>query len=182
MMKIRPIEVKDAEKLVEIMRQRTVLPNIIALPSLRIGKFEERLKNPSPNQHDFVAEIDGKVVGLCGLNQGGGRRAHTGSLFVFIDEEYHGRGIGTSLIQNAIDLADNWLMIERIELTVIDVNTKAKALYEKLGFNNEGFKHGSIVQNGRFAGEYCMARFRPGGAVKKEYDKVKESAFYYKGQ
>ncbi|MDX8343661.1 GNAT family N-acetyltransferase [Rossellomorea sp. YZS02] len=173
-MKIRPIEVKDAERIVEIMRQKTVLPNIIALPSLRTGKFEERLKSPSPSQHDFVAEVDGKVVGLCGLNQGIGRRSHTGSLFVFIDEEYHGKGIGTGLIQNAIDLADNWLMIERIELTVIDSNAKAKALYERLGFENEGFKHGSIVQNGRYAGEYCMARFRQGGAVKMEYDKVKE--------
>ncbi|WP_406687196.1 GNAT family N-acetyltransferase [Rossellomorea vietnamensis] len=175
MMKIRPIEVKDAERIVEIMRQKTVLPNIIALPSLRVEKFESRLKNPSTNQHDFIAEVDGMVVGLCGLSQGLGRRSHTGSLFVFIDEQYHGRGIGTSLIQNAIDLADNWLMIERIELTVIDVNTKAKALYERLGFEDEGFKHASIVQNGRFAGEYCMARFRPGGAVKREYDNVKES-------
>lgn len=26
-MKIRPIEVKDAERIVEIMRQKTVLPN-----------------------------------------------------------------------------------------------------------------------------------------------------------
>ncbi|MCA1058999.1 GNAT family N-acetyltransferase [Rossellomorea aquimaris] len=175
MMKIRPIEVKDAERVVEIMRQKAVLPNIIALPSLRTDKFEERLKNPSPNQHDFVAEVDGLVVGLCGLNQGSGRRAHTGSLFVFIDEHYHGRGIGTGLIQNAIDLADNWLRIERIELTVIDVNTKAKTLYERLGFKNEGFKCGSIVQNGRLAGEYCMARFRPGGSIEKENDKMKES-------
>ena len=174
-MKIRPIEVADAERIVEIMRQKTVLPNIIALPSLRTDKFEARLKNPSSNQHDFVAEVDGMVVGLCGLTQGNGRRAHTGSLFVFIDEHYHGRGIGTSLIQNAIDLADNWLMMERIELTVIDANTRAKTLYERLGFENEGFKYGSIVQNGRYAGEYCMARFRPHGAIKKEYDKVKES-------
>ncbi|MBN8191327.1 GNAT family N-acetyltransferase [Bacillus sp. NTK074B] len=176
-MNIRPIKVKDAERLVEIMRQKAVLPNIIALPSLRTDTFEERLKSPSANQHDFVAEVDGKVVGLCGLNQGSGRRSHTGSLFIFIDEEYHGKGIGTALIQNAIDLAENWLMIDRIELTVIDNNPRAKALYEKLGFVNEGFKHGSIVQNGRYAGEYCLARFRQGGAVKKEYDKVKEVQF-----
>ncbi|PRX69883.1 hypothetical protein B0G93_12823 [Bacillus sp. V-88] len=59
MMKIRPIEVKDAERIVEIMRQKTVLPNIIALPSLRVEKFESRLKNPSTNQHDFIAEVEG---------------------------------------------------------------------------------------------------------------------------
>ncbi|BCB03546.1 GNAT family N-acetyltransferase [Bacillus sp. KH172YL63] len=174
-MNIRPIEVSDAGRIVEIMRQKTVLPNIIALPSLRVEKFESRLKSPAPNQHDFVAEIDGVVVGLCGLTQGLGRRAHTGTLFLFIDEQYHNRGIGTALIHHAIDLADNWLMLERIELTVIDANQRAKALYERLGFEVEGFKHGSIVRNGRYAGECCMARFRPDGAVKKEYDKLKET-------
>ena len=174
-MKIRPIEVKDAERIVGIMRQKTVLPNIIALPSLRIEKFESRLKNSSSDQHDFVAEVDGMVVGLCGLSQGTGRRAHTGTLFLFIDENFHSKGIGTRLLSNAIDLADNWLMIERIELTVIESNTRAKTLYERIGFSDEGFKHGSIIQNGQYVGECCMARYRPGGAVKRGYDKLRET-------
>ena len=36
-----------------------------------------------------------------------------------------------------LDLADNWLMLERVELGVLETNPKAKALYEKFGFVEE---------------------------------------------
>ena len=58
-------------------------------------------------------------------------------------------------------------MLERIELTVLDSNHRAKKLYENLGFLNEGFSRGTIIQNGRHAGEYRMARFRPGGMIEE---------------
>ena len=62
-----------------------------------------------------------------------------------------------------LDLADNWLMLVRVELEVFTDNVKAIHLYEKLGFEKEGCKRMTTVRNGRYVDEYVMARLRPVG-------------------
>ncbi|MGF2615814.1 GNAT family N-acetyltransferase [Rossellomorea vietnamensis] len=164
---IRPVKASDAAEITEIMIQEKVMPYVVSLPSVRIERFENILKGAAPEQHEFVAVHEGKVIGFAGLHQGKGRRSHTGTLFVMIHEQYHGKGAGSSLIKKLLEMADKWLMLERVELTVLDNNLQAKKLYERLGFVDEGFSRGTIVQNGRHAGEYRMARFRPGGMIEE---------------
>ncbi|WP_409253871.1 GNAT family N-acetyltransferase [Bacillus sp. SCS-153A] len=171
---IRPIRVSDAEEVTEIMIQEKVMPNVVSLPSIRVERFETILKGASPEQHEFVAVSSGKVIGFAGLHQGKGRRSHSATLFIMIHEEFHGKGAGTALVNKLIDLADNWLMLERVELTVLDNNQRAKHLYERLGFIDEGFSKGTIIQNGRYAGEYRMARFRPGGFIAERMKEASE--------
>jgi L-phenylalanine/L-methionine N-acetyltransferase len=171
---IRTVAVKDAERISEIMKQEKVLPNIISLPSMRTEKMEERLRNATAENHEFVAEVNGIVVGFCGLHQGRGRRSHCGTLFIMVDEEYHGKGIGTSLMKKVINLADQWLLLERIELTVIENNPMAKSLYARLGFVEEGLAHGTIVQHGQYVGEYQMARYRPNGRIQERMNNTFE--------
>ncbi len=55
-----------------------------------------------------------------------------------VDPRYHGKGVGSRLMQAMIDLCDNWAAIERIELTVFTDNPAAMALYRKFGFEIEG--------------------------------------------
>ena len=71
-----------------------------------------------------------------------------------------GQGIGTALLKTLLDLADNWLMLERVELTVFADNHHAIHLYEKLGFEKEGLKRMTVIRNGQYADEYLMARLR----------------------
>ncbi|MGQ0517617.1 GNAT family N-acetyltransferase, partial [Bacillus sp. D-CC] len=80
------------------------------------------LTNYQPNQFEFVAEYDGEVVGFVGLTQSPGRRSHSGDLFIGVDSEYHNKGIGKALLTKMLDLADNWLMLERVELGVLETN------------------------------------------------------------
>src|SRR5712691_4482721 len=49
-----------------------------------------------------------------------------------------GEIVGTALMTAAIDLADNWLDLSRLELTVYTDNEAAMRLYKKLGFVIEG--------------------------------------------
>ena len=51
-------------------------------------------------------------------------------MFIGVDSEYHNKGIGKALLTKMLDLADNWLMLERVELGVLETNPKAKTLYE----------------------------------------------------
>ena len=91
---IRAVQVKDASSIHRICIQDGVYPYMVFLPSMRVDAMEKRLQNLGPNQFEFVAELNGNVVGFIGLTQGQGRRSHTGDLFIGVDSEHHKKGIG----------------------------------------------------------------------------------------
>ncbi len=64
-----------------------------------------------------------------------------------------------------LDLTDNWLMLERVELGVLEINPGAKVLYEKFGFREEGIKRGNLKAHGKFIDEIMMSRLRPNGLI-----------------
>lgn len=162
---IRPIEMKDIHDIHRIHRQAHVMPYILSLPSDRIDQLEDRIRKLGPHQHEFVAELDGVVVGGAGLVQLTGRRSHVGSFYIAVDTAHHGEGIGTALITAMLDLADNWLMLERVELGVLATNPRAQALYERFGFVVEGKKRGVIRSAGQYVDEIIMSRLRPNGLL-----------------
>ncbi len=162
---IRPVEVADAAALHGIQLQPEVLPYIMPLPSRRLSQVEEYLQRLGPDMHYFVAEVDGRTVGYAGLSRLQGRAAHAGHLFLAVDAAWHGQGIGTALLRKLLDLADNWLMLERVDLSVLAANPRAQRLYKRLGFEVEGRRRGSVVSGGVFVDEILMARLRPGGQI-----------------
>lgn len=68
--------------------------------------------------------------------------------------------MGSRLLATAIELADNWLNIKRIELTVYVDNERAINLYRKFGFEVEGEAKAYAFRNGCFVDVYHMARIR----------------------
>ena len=60
----------------------------------------------------------------------------------------------------AIDLADKWLNLTRLELTVFTDNEPAIALYRKFGFETEGTLRKYAFCDGEFADVYAMARVK----------------------
>ncbi|MGN4443789.1 GNAT family N-acetyltransferase [Bacillus cereus group sp. MYBK79-1] len=163
--KVRAVEIQDARAIHRICIQDNVLPYMVFLPSMRVDAMENRIRNLAPNQFEFVAEYDGEVVGFVGLTQNPGRRSHSGDLFIGVDSEFHNKGIGKALLTKMLDLADNWLMLERVELGVLETNPNAKSLYEKFGFVEEGVKIANLKAHGKFINEIMMSRFRPDGLI-----------------
>lgn len=158
---IRAVQVNDTGSIHSISIQDTVLPYMVWLPSLRIEQIESMLKNLGPNDHYFVAELNGTVVGYVGLTQSrSARKSHVGELFVGVDSEHQGKGIGTVLINKVLDVADNWLFLERVELEVLETNPRAQVLYERLGFIVEGKKVGAFRSSGKYVDIIIMARSR----------------------
>lgn len=156
---IRPVSIKDAEDINEIRTMTGVRENTLALVSETVAKNEAFISNLSKDSHMLVAEVDGKVVGMAGLEHcSHPRKHHTGSIGISVRTDFQGRGIGTRLMEALIDLADNWLMITRLELTVLEGNAGAKRLYERLGFEQEGVKRMAVARGGRYADEIMMSR------------------------
>ena len=58
----------------------------------------------------------------------------------------------------ALDLADNWLELTRVELTVYTDNAAGIALYEKFGFEKEGTHRRYAFRDGGYVDAYSMAR------------------------
>jgi putative acetyltransferase len=60
----------------------------------------------------------------------------------------------------AIDLADNWYNLRRLELEVYTDNAAAIRLYQRFGFVIEGTHHSYAYREGAFVDAYSMARLR----------------------
>jgi putative acetyltransferase len=157
---IRPVRLEDAEALWRIARQAGVIETTMALPSFRLDRRIASLAALGENDHYLVAEVGGEVIGLAGLEVGTGRTRHRGMVFVYVARERQGRGAGTRLLQALLDLADNWLLLRRVELTVLVENEAAKRLYERLGFAVEGRRRMSVIAQGELKDEWLMARCR----------------------
>jgi putative acetyltransferase len=163
---IRPICLADAPAINEIRRMPGVMENILGLPSEQLKRSEDFIANMDANAHEFVAVVkEGggaeKVVGCAGLHvYASPRMRHSGGVGIMVHRDYQGMGVGRRLMEAVLDLADNWLMLVRVELTVYTDNEKALRLYKKLGFEQEGLKRKAAIRGGQYADEYMMARIR----------------------
>ncbi len=157
---IRPVRLNDAEDINEMRRQIEVRNNTLSLATETILFTEAFLRSMGVDDHVLVAETDGKVIGMIGLHVfKNARQRHIASLGMMVRTEYQGDGIGKKLMESILDLADNWLMLVRIELDVTENNERAINLYRSFGFEIEGKKKYSIIKNGRYADLFMMARY-----------------------
>ena len=85
-----------------------------------------------------VHETDG-IVGHVDLKGPELRVAlHRCLLGIGIERGHRGKGVGTRLMQAAIDFATAEPQLEWIDLSVFELNSPARALYERLGFREQG--------------------------------------------
>ena len=163
---VRPVRVEDALGINELRRMPGVFENILGLPSENLRRNEDFLRTMDDNSHHFVAiTYDNagkeKVVGMAGLTVAANpRRRHVADIGMMVHKEYQGQGVGKKLLETLIDLADNWLMLIRVELGVYTDNERAINLYKKFGFEPEGIRHKDAVRNGQYVDVLMMARIK----------------------
>lgn len=106
----------------------------------------------------FVFEKGGLMAGMCKLMPQKFRNNHIIYLGgVAIDPDHKGKGWGREMLAEALDLAKE-RGYTRVELTVATVNARAIALYESMGFVNEGRlrNYTYLASEGRYIDEYVM--------------------------
>ena len=64
-------------------------------------------------------------------------------------KSYWGQGIATVMMEEMLDWVVEYSTLSRVELEVVSVNKKARRLYEKFGFEEEGrLKNGVKIGDG----------------------------------
>ena len=145
-----------------LFTQPEVYANTLQVPHPSRAMWQERMNQKSPGQYHLVAIVDDQVAGhLMIAAETRPRRSHVASFGLCVDAARHNQGIATALLREMIAMCDNWLRIERIELTVFVDNAPAISLYQKLGFDIEGTGKRYGLRDGDYIDAYFMARLRP---------------------
>lgn len=157
---LRAAEPADAEAVTEIMLQPLVRHGTLRTP-FTAAKENVSLVAPSDAATKAVVAVAGDVViGIAILVPGKGRRRHVGEIALMaVHDEWHGNGVAVALMEAVLDIADNWLNLNRVQLGVIADNAPAIGLYRKFGFETEGIKRAEVFRAGAYADTMLMARF-----------------------
>ncbi len=158
---IRHAEPGDYEALHRIHTAPRVAEGTLQLPFQSAEAWRKRLAEPREGFYHLVACVEGEVIGTLGLETvSRPRRRHVGQLGMGVRDDWQGKGVGSALMQAAVDLADNWLNLVRLELDVYTDNTAGIALYRKFGFVVEGTHRAFAYRNGQYVDAHSMARLR----------------------
>lgn len=158
-LEIRPITPDDIEgfhhAVDTVARERKYLAFLEAPPLASTVEFV--LENIGKGNPQFVAIADGGVAGWCDIvRQTRAIHAHAGVLGMGLLPPFRGQGHGRRLIEATLQAAQS-AGFSRVELTVHADNTRAIALYERIGFLREGIKRRATCIDGRFGDTIMMA-------------------------
>ena len=116
--------------------------------------------NASPSDAMILCLVDGKVIGNCQIAwKTSIKTRHRASVAIALLTDYWNPGLGTRMFREMIRIAEENQDILQMELDFVEGNTRARALYEKMGFRITGVKPNAIrLKDGTLLNEYSMVR------------------------
>lgn len=161
----RRATVEDAAGVAALVADPEVFGSLMQMPYESVAFWRKRLE-AGIDQMDrlhLLAVDDDQIVGSAGIFPHGWspRTRHVAGLGMSVRPSHQRRGIGAELMRRLLDWSDNWMGYLRIELDVYTDNLGAIALYEKMGFVNEGRMRMHALRNGVYVDSYRMARLHP---------------------
>ena len=160
---IRRVEPGDYKAVQRVHAQPRAIWGTLQLPFPSEEDWRKRLSEAGEQTHALVACVEGEVVGMVWLSAAAKspRRRHAGYLGMAVHDKWQSKGVGSELVKAVIELADKWLDLSRLELTVYTDNEPAIRLYKKFGFEMEGTHRMYAFRDGTYVDAYFMARLRP---------------------
>ena len=159
---IRNVALEDVQAVHDIMLQNRTLVGTMRLPYQSLDHTQERL-GPEDGVYKLSALIDGAVAGYCELitYPDAPRQRHAGEInMIVVHPQFKSQGVGGALMDAMIDLADNWVNLRRVSLSVWVQNTAAIKLYEQYGFEIEGRMRDYVFGQGTYSDALVMARIK----------------------
>ena len=157
---------KDAADLVQYLYDTAAdTPFVLRMPEeIRYTvEGEERFLQSladSPNDCMILCEVDGYIAGNCHLSfYPQIKRRHACTVAIALRKAYWNNGIGTAMFGVMESLARAREGVIQMDLEFIEGNTRARALYEKMGFRIVGDTPGAFrLKDGTYLKEYHMVK------------------------
>jgi putative acetyltransferase len=158
---VRRCEPEDYEAVYRVYSSPNAMAGTIGVPFSSAHEVRDELARETDGSFPLVACAGDEVVGQLTLTvYMNPRTRHSGHFGIAVRDDWQGRGVGTTLMEACLDLADNWLNLSRLDLRVYVDNTPAVALYEKFGFEIEGTHKRFAYRDGEYVDAHVMARLR----------------------
>ena len=164
MVTVRQARVEDAQALCSAEREIARTPGFLVSQSDElspdaVASLIEALRDGSGCY--LVAEEGGRIVGHAFLEPMGLRAIrHVCRLTLVVHPGQDGRGIGTQMMGALTDWARKAPAVQKVELMVRSTNDRARRLYEKFGFVEEGrFRNRIRLADGSYIDDVAMAWF-----------------------
>ena len=142
---VRPAQAGDARAMAEIFAAVAAERDGIATePPVDIDERSALFARTAAGS--VVAVADGQIIGMLHVEAS---RHGFGEFGMLVDRGWRGRGVGSALVQAAVDRARSQ-GLHKLCLEVFTHNTAAIALYRKCGFTEEGRR---VRQYRRASGE-----------------------------
>lgn len=156
MLKLRELDKKDIPA-INSWRNNPELIKYLGAPFRFINQvidekwYENYLASRSNTiRCSIVDESDDRILGLVSLTNIDYINRSAQFHIMIGDSDNQGKGIGTFAVTKMLDHAFKNMNLYRIELGVLESNSRAIHLYEKVGFVHEGTKRNSNYKNGTF--------------------------------
>jgi len=154
---IRSTEVADAESLLAfVVTTAATTDQILTRPEEFPDLAGERAYIRAALEGDssilIAARHEGRLIATLGFHGSRNlRNRHTGELGMMVASDWRGRGVGAALITCVLDWARAHPTLEKVCLSVYEGNAAGRALYRKMGFEQEGVQRGQIrLDDGRY--------------------------------
>jgi len=159
---IRAAEPNDYEAIQQIFAGPKVIWGTLQLPFPSAEMWRKRMAEPSEGTVRLVACLEQELVGQLDIHTfpNRPRRRHAGQIGMSVRDECQRKGVGTALLRAAVDLADKWLNLSRLELEVYCDHEAAVQLYKRFGFAIEGTLVRYAYRAGQYVDAFTMARFK----------------------
>jgi putative acetyltransferase len=161
-LKVRHVSEADVGAVHDILQAQHVVRGTMRLRYSDLDVARQRIK-PVDGTVKLVATFDDAVAGYCELvtHPDLPRHRHAGEInLVATHPDHRGRGVGGALMTEMVELADEWLQLTRLGLTVWTTNAPAIALYERHGFQIEGTMRNYAFCEGGYVDAHVMGRVK----------------------
>lgn len=149
-MTIRKFTKSDVTQMISIWND--IVEEGVAFPQENYLDIDDGYEFFSSQSHTAVCELDGRIVGLYILHPNNiGRCGHICNASYAVDKNYRGIHIGEKLVLDCMQKAKE-LKFKILQFNaVVETNTLARHLYERLGFIQLGtIKNGFRLPNGTY--------------------------------
>ena len=128
---IRAAEPNDYERIHQIFLGPKVVWGTLQMPYPSAEMWRKRLAEPTEGTVRLVACLEQELVGQLDIHTfpNRPRRRHVGKIGMSVRDEFQHKGVGTALLQAAVDLAVEWLNLLRLVLEVYTDHEAAVSLY-----------------------------------------------------